>query len=101
MNKGVPLAAVVYVVRFDGKGRALKEAGFHIEQSGQVHLDGSAAASLEALLAASRCCMKETVGLSMREVFNEHVAEELTGPGAWEEAAALEPLPLPAAGEIF
>lgn len=99
-SKGVPLAAVVYVVRFDAKGQPLTVASICMEHSGATRLEGGAAQALEPLLAATRCSMKETVGLTMLEAFNEHEGRDLAGPAAaWAEPPT--PETLPAAGEIF
>lgn len=110
LSKSVPLAAVVYVVRFDGKGRALKEVAFHIEASGATHVDGNAPGALEALLAATRCSMKVTIGQDMLTAIRERNARDLIGPGAEGEGTLnaegstlnIEwPERLPAAGEVF
>lgn len=100
-SKGVPLAAVVYVVRFDPKGRPLRTSAFHIETSGATHLDGCASTALEPLLTATRCSMKAVVGQTMQEALSEHQTRGLLGP---EATCAKQPAtsePLPAAGEIF
>lgn len=98
-SKGVPLAAVVYVVRFDAQGRPLKDVGgIHIEHSGRTHVHCNAPAALEPLLAATRGCMKLTVGLSMLEVFAEREAGTLLDTPLTEETTEGRSV-LPHAGE--
>lgn len=101
ISKGVPLGAVVYVVRFDARGRPLREVAFHVEVSGTVHVDGSAAGSLEALLLATRESMRVTVGQDMLSAIREREGRDLAGLGDLSrlETGAPSGEVLPAAGE--
>lgn len=74
-DKKIPIAAVVYVVRFSPQGEPEHVASVHIDQASQVSFTGDAGRAMEPLLRATYRATSRLMKETMEETMEERAAE--------------------------